>query len=314
MRKVSIIIPNFNRAHLILETLQSVVNQNYTNWECVIVDDGSTDNSLQVIQDFIYNDDRFTLLKRPLSRRKGANACRNYGFEKSDGYYVQWFDSDDIMTIDHIEKLVSAIEINNVDFAVGDSQNFQTEKGKLGKPYNFDRKSDKINANNFGRQVIGWITDDFLGKREVLCFLKFNEAIITDGDEYNFFTRFLLLNKNGIFVNEILTYARIHDVSLSTISSITPLLRVKSTASVKILTLDDINKTSPFLLKEWYLSGYAQYAFKLALEKEKIPYFLKSIVYFTRMKSVTKMLSFVLGISLAYIVGKGYSFIKFARN
>lgn len=314
MRKVSIIIPNYNRAHLIIETLESIANQNYSNWECIIVDDGSTDNSLEIIQNFIGNDERFTLLERPLNRKKGANSCRNYGFELCDGYYVQWFDSDDIMTIDHIEKLVSAIEINNTDFAVGDSQNFEVDKGITGKPYNSIRDNKLINANNFGMQIIGWITDDFLGKENVLTGLRFNETITTDGDEYNFFTRFLLLNTNGIFVNEILTYARIHNISLSTKSSATPNIRAKAIASVKILTLEDIYENSEENLKEWYLSGFAQYAFKIALDKERIPYFWKGIFYFIKIKSILKMFSFVLGVLMAYVLGKGYNLIKFARK
>ena len=92
---VSIIIPTFNRAHLIGETLDSVLAQIYENWECIIVDDGSTDNSSEIIGNFVKKDSRFQYYHRPQNRRKGANACRNYGVEKSKSEYLIFLDSDD---------------------------------------------------------------------------------------------------------------------------------------------------------------------------------------------------------------------------
>jgi glycosyltransferase involved in cell wall biosynthesis len=79
---VSIIIANYNRAHLIEETLDSIKNQSYAFFECIIVDDGSTDDSVNVIQNCILGDDRFQFFRRPKSRRKGANASRNWGFKE----------------------------------------------------------------------------------------------------------------------------------------------------------------------------------------------------------------------------------------
>jgi glycosyltransferase involved in cell wall biosynthesis len=94
---ISIIIPTFNRAHIIGETLDSIIAQSYTDWECIIVDDGSTDDTEVVIAEYINNDSRFKFYKRPKHREKGPNSCRNFGFEKSKGHLIHWFDSDDLL-------------------------------------------------------------------------------------------------------------------------------------------------------------------------------------------------------------------------
>ena len=100
---ISIIIPTFNRAHYIQETLDSILNQTYINWECIIIDDGSEDNTQEVLAKYLKKDVRFQFHIRPENRPKGANSCRNYGFELSKGDLIKWFDSDDIMLPNHIE-------------------------------------------------------------------------------------------------------------------------------------------------------------------------------------------------------------------
>ncbi len=113
---ISIIIPIYNRAKLIEETLQSIKQQSYTNWECIIVDDGSTDNTFQVTKSFIKDDLRFKLLNRPKYITKGPSACRNFGMTVTKGEFVQFFDSDDIMHPDHLQLKIDAIK--NHDLAV----------------------------------------------------------------------------------------------------------------------------------------------------------------------------------------------------
>lgn len=113
---VSIIIPTYNRASLIRETLDSVLAQTYANWECIIVDDGSNDNTDEVIGEYVKKDSRFQYHKRPETHKPGGNGARNYGFEVSKGEYINWFDSDDLMTVffleNHFNNLISNKEIN----------------------------------------------------------------------------------------------------------------------------------------------------------------------------------------------------------
>jgi glycosyltransferase involved in cell wall biosynthesis len=102
--KVSIIIPVYNRELLLPETLDSILAQTYINWECILVDDGSTDDTWGVCQSYVEKDTRFKLYARPHNLRKGANACRNHGFRQSLGEFIQWFDSDDIMAENLLES------------------------------------------------------------------------------------------------------------------------------------------------------------------------------------------------------------------
>lgn len=120
---ISIIIPTYNRAHLITETLNSIIKQTYTNWECIIVDDGSTDNTLQTIINFINNDTRFVTTKRPNNTIKGPSSCRNFGVSLSKGNFIQFFDSDDIMHPEHLELKIRAIKNN--DFVICQLQEFK---------------------------------------------------------------------------------------------------------------------------------------------------------------------------------------------
>ena len=115
---ISIIIPVYNRATLISQTLESIISQDFHNWECILVDDGSTDGSQEVIKDFQKKDKRFKFFNRPKSYPKGANACRNFGYENSTGNYIHWFDSDDIMASNKLSKQYNHIQSNSLEASV----------------------------------------------------------------------------------------------------------------------------------------------------------------------------------------------------
>lgn len=89
---VSILVPCYNSAQFIAETLDSLLLQTYINWECIIVDDHSTDNSTETVQQYISKyPGKFQLIVNP---RKGACAARNVAFEHSKGDYIQYLDAD----------------------------------------------------------------------------------------------------------------------------------------------------------------------------------------------------------------------------
>lgn len=121
---VSIIIPAYNRAHLIGETLDSIITQSYTHWECLVVDDGSTDSTVNVVAEYAKRNSRIKLFKRPKTKPKGANACRNIGLDQARGEYVIFFDSDDLMTENHLEVKVTAIQKCDCDYVITKTQYF----------------------------------------------------------------------------------------------------------------------------------------------------------------------------------------------
>jgi len=100
--KISIIIPVFNRENLIEFTINSIRNQSYENFECLLIDDGSTDKTLEVMWKCVKNDNRFKILKREEKYPKGPSGCRNMGLDIAQGEYIQFFDSDDLMHPDHL--------------------------------------------------------------------------------------------------------------------------------------------------------------------------------------------------------------------
>lgn len=98
MPEVSVIIPTFNRADYLMATARSVQDQALTDWECLIIDDGSTDNSKSVIDQLIKEDNRFRFYSRlDTDKIKGVSSCRNIGIENAKGRYIVFLDSDDLL-------------------------------------------------------------------------------------------------------------------------------------------------------------------------------------------------------------------------
>jgi glycosyltransferase involved in cell wall biosynthesis len=92
---VSIIIPAYNSAEFISETLDCLINQNYTKWEAIIVDDGSTDNTAEIVQEYIKKDNRFRYVRQENLK---TSVARNVGLRMSRGEYIQFLDSDDFIS------------------------------------------------------------------------------------------------------------------------------------------------------------------------------------------------------------------------
>lgn len=114
MKLVSVIVPVYNRCNVIERCYISLINQKYNNIEIIFVDDGSTDDSLLIMNNF--NDKRVKIIRQ---KNKGPMEARKYGLENSSGEYILFVDSDDRLDKDYIYKLVRAIEMNNSNMAIG---------------------------------------------------------------------------------------------------------------------------------------------------------------------------------------------------
>src|SRR4030042_1812239 len=104
--KVSVIIPTYNRAHFILEAIQSVLAQTYADYEIIVVDDGSTDNTKDVLR--TYGDK----LKYFYQNNRGPAAARNLAISKSEGEYIAFLDSDDVWMPNRLEVQVPVLDDN----------------------------------------------------------------------------------------------------------------------------------------------------------------------------------------------------------
>lgn len=111
---VSVIIPAYNAAQFIERTLRSVLNQTYSNLEVLVIDDGSTDATADIVQRFVSRDSRVAYFKQP---NAGVAAARNYGIAKSKGHFIAPVDADDIWHATNIEKQVHLLA--NADDAMG---------------------------------------------------------------------------------------------------------------------------------------------------------------------------------------------------
>ena len=213
---VSIIIPTFNRAHFLGETLDSIILQTYTNWECIVVDDGSSDETDILMEFYCKMDSRIRYYNRPDNYRKGANACRNYGFELSTGDFMQWFDSDDLMIGNSIEAKINEILKYKLDFVIAKTECFEgnnPEKIIHRNDAYYKFEEFEINNYNYVTQKINWLTYDFMGKRELLEQLRFNESLEAF-QERNFFSKLTCFSVNTRVIDTYLTKVRLHPNSI----------------------------------------------------------------------------------------------------
>jgi glycosyltransferase involved in cell wall biosynthesis len=308
---VSIIIPTFNRAHLISETLNSVIAQTYTNWECIIVDDGSTDNTNELLSNYL-NDDRFQFHIRPSDKPKGANSCRNLGFKLSKGQFVKWFDSDDLMRSDLLEVQVKSFT-NTIDVSVCKLECYDFVKDiSLGE--------SKIYSNNLIQdylvgKVVFYISGPlwsrgFLEKQKIL----FDEKI-SNLDDYDFNLRMLYSSPIIYYNEQALIQYRIDENSLSQEIDKLNFKEIQS----EFFALEKHSKllrnsklVNHFVVKK-YIMGRYKYILRASLinQNPKKYYFLSKLI----LKQI-QLLDFIgviktfFGFSIYNFTGIGYKLLK----
>lgn len=212
---VSIIIPTFNRSSLLPETLESVQKQTFKDWECIIVDDGSIDDTEQVVQKIIIEDPRFSYYKRPEKYSRGASSCRNFGFEQSSGKYIQWLDDDDLLSPNKLEFQVEELErLGNEEIFVTSSWDllWQGKEMELKNPF-ADRKH--IDKENFFAILaeeqtfippLAYLVPRSLTEKAGLWNLK-----LTLNDDAEYFSRVLVHSQQLVNVKDCYVLYREHN-------------------------------------------------------------------------------------------------------
>ncbi len=208
---VSIIIPAYNAQNYIAETLDSVINQTYSNWEAFVIDDESKDQTISIAKKYISN--RLQLIEQ---KNQGACVARNTGLKSAKGKYIQFLDADDIISLDKLEKQIEILESNPEYLAICPSvhfthgENYLEMKPREESEWIFDT-DDTVEFlirlyGGYGErwmvQTSAWLTP------KIICdkIGNWNEKLLIDQDG-EYFARAVLASK-GIRTTEGINYYR----------------------------------------------------------------------------------------------------------
>lgn len=139
MDKVTVIIPIYNVEKYLKEAVESVINQTYANVEIILVDDGATDNSGIMCDEFAKKDSRIKVIHK---KNGGLSDARNAGLDIATGKYIMFLDSDDFLELDAVEKMYREIKEKDADYVIGNYINTD-EDGQKWKNVIFDLEKYK---------------------------------------------------------------------------------------------------------------------------------------------------------------------------
>ena len=210
---VSIIMATFNRAHFIAETIESIQKQTFKNFECLIIDDGSTDNTFEIVQPVIETDQRFKYFKRTEKYKKGLPGSRNYGLDLAKGDFIVFFDDDDCIHSKNLEINTKILETEGIDFCSYQKKPFFD---KL--PKEQDEESiiiENVSSENVFQVISGQISIascTVLWKKNCFENIRFNENLMY-AEEWECYTRIISNQFRGVQINNILYFNRKHSNS-----------------------------------------------------------------------------------------------------
>ncbi|MGM9550807.1 MAG: glycosyltransferase family 2 protein [Clostridia bacterium] len=208
MPEVSIIVPVYQVEKYIAQCIESVLNQTFTDFELILIDDGSRDNSGSICDMYSAKDKRINVIH---TKNNGAATARNIGLENASGRYIAFLDGDDYFAENMIERLLKEIEGSNYDIVVCDFLNIVPE-GR--ENFCLNLKEETVsgrevlehlkNVKNYGVWTIVW---NKIYKREVLEGLKFPDGKYFEDE---FFTDRLFLKCDKVhIIPDILCYHRV---------------------------------------------------------------------------------------------------------
>ncbi len=213
--KISVIIPCYNQAHYLKEAVDSVLAQTYTNWECIIINDGSIDQTDAVAKELIINDDRF-IYKKQLN--KGLPGARNAGLALCKGDYIQLLDADDLLHPQKMEKHLALIKksgLSKDDTIVSYSEHCYCDQNDVHKTYPTTVNCHFVTDDPVKEIVLNWgnklsIAANayfFSGNIFFSQGIRFDETIKTCED-VDCWIRIFQLKPHILFLDEKLAYYR----------------------------------------------------------------------------------------------------------
>lgn len=198
--KISIIVPCYNQAQYLDECLKSVMDQDFVDWECLIINDGSNDSTGKIAQQWIEKDPRFTYLKK---ENGGVASARNLGLEKSRGKYILPLDGDDKIGNEYLQKSYDKLE-EGFDLVYCNAEYFGSKEGRFSYgDYSF---SDLLRYNMIFVSAVFRID-----RRNMILF---DENFRTGFEDWEFWISYLKNNDKKVFkLEDSLFYYRISESS-----------------------------------------------------------------------------------------------------
>lgn len=251
--KVSIIVPCYNQGEFINETLQSVYMQTYVNWECIIVNDGSTDNTEEIAKSWETKDNRF---KYYYKNNSGVSSTRNFGISKASGSYLQFLDSDDILDEKKLQLSVGEIfksSETKTQIVVSNFKMISADSKEILPPFcELTEKSltyENFLFNLFSIQLQCGFFDIKLFKE-----IKFPENLSAQEDWIVWIT-ILKTNAKHSFIDLPLAYYRINPSGrMNTIGADDNQIRILDSLK-EILTYDEYHRFSVDLMTRYFNSS-----------------------------------------------------------
>lgn len=233
---VSIITPNYNCSRFIAETIESVLAQTYANWEMIIVDDCSTDNSYEIALNYSKKDSRIKVLKN--TKNSGAAFSRNSALDIAQGEYISFLDSDDLWEKEKLEKQLDFMVNNNCDFSYTIYDLIDEESKKMNKEVRIPKKLSYLKYLH--HCYTGCLT--VMYKKEIANDIR--SFLIENNNDYGLFLQVLKKSKKALGLQSDLAHYRIRKSGIS---------RKKLRKIKPYFQLIHDNLRFPYILVCWFL-------------------------------------------------------------
>ena len=204
---VSIITPTYNCGKFIARTIDSVLSQTYTNWEMIIVDDCSKDDTKEVVEKYMENDSRIKY--ECLENNSGAAVARTRAMELATGSYMAFLDSDDIWKPEKLEKQLKFMVENDINFSCTEYEQIDEEDNKLGRVIKVVKKT------NYNRLLLDCPVGNSTVMYNVEKMGKFEVPNIRKRNDDALWLQMLKKEKYIVGMHEVLMEYRIRQNSIS---------------------------------------------------------------------------------------------------